>query len=61
VEFEDDESTDDDSEYNELDASEEEEWWKEDESEDLDHRTLKSTSIPPRRHGTKGEDSTLFD
>jgi hypothetical protein len=36
VEFEDDESTDDDSEYDELHDSEEEEWWKEDESEDLD-------------------------
>lgn len=36
MEFEDDESTDDDSEYDGLDDSEEEEWWKEDESEDLD-------------------------
>ncbi|KAJ5098833.1 hypothetical protein N7532_005834 [Penicillium argentinense] len=36
VEFEDDESTDDDSECNGLDDSEEEEWWKEDDSEDLD-------------------------
>jgi hypothetical protein len=35
VEFEDGESTDDDSEYDELHDSEEEEWWKEDESEDL--------------------------
>lgn len=36
MEFEDDKLADDDSEYNELDNSEEEEWWKEDESEDLD-------------------------
>jgi hypothetical protein len=35
VEFEDNESTDDDSEYDELHDSEEEEWWKEDESKDL--------------------------
>jgi hypothetical protein len=36
VEFEDDESTDSDSEYNEIDDSEEKGWWEEDESEDLD-------------------------
>ncbi|KAG2418849.1 hypothetical protein HFD88_001951 [Aspergillus terreus] len=36
AEFENDESTDDNSEYSEFDDSEEEEWWKEDESEDLD-------------------------
>ncbi|GES62937.1 zinc knuckle transcription factor [Aspergillus terreus] len=36
AEFEDDESTDDNSEYSEFNDSEEEEWWKEDKSEDLD-------------------------
>ncbi|KAF4226115.1 hypothetical protein CNMCM6805_005161 [Aspergillus fumigatiaffinis] len=36
AEFEDDESTDGDSEYNELDDFEEKYWWEEDESEDLD-------------------------
>lgn len=36
MEFEDDESTDSDSEYNEIDDSEEKGWWEEDESEDLD-------------------------
>ncbi|KAI2788540.1 hypothetical protein POX_e06558 [Penicillium oxalicum] len=36
MDFEDDESTDDGSEYNGLDDSEQEGWWREDESEDLD-------------------------
>jgi hypothetical protein len=36
VEFEDDESTGSDSEYNKIDDSEEKVWWEEDESEDLD-------------------------
>lgn len=34
MDFEDDESTEDDSEYNRLDEAEEEGWWREDESED---------------------------
>ncbi|KAJ5175296.1 uncharacterized protein N7482_001173 [Penicillium canariense] len=37
MDFEDDRSTDDGSEYNVLDDTEEEEWWREDESEDLDY------------------------
>ncbi|KAL7650403.1 hypothetical protein M752DRAFT_277798 [Aspergillus phoenicis ATCC 13157] len=37
MEFEDDELTEDGSEYNGIDDSEEEEWWKEDDSEDLGH------------------------
>ncbi|KAJ5635063.1 uncharacterized protein N7484_008376 [Penicillium longicatenatum] len=36
MDFEDDESTDDGSEYNGFDNSEQEEWWREDKSEDLD-------------------------
>lgn len=36
MDFEDDESTEDDSEYNRLDEAEEEGWWREDDSEDED-------------------------
>lgn len=36
MDFKDDESTEDDSEYNRLDEAEEEGWWREDDSEDED-------------------------
>ncbi|KAF7171079.1 hypothetical protein CNMCM5623_003535 [Aspergillus felis] len=52
VEFEEDESTDDDSEYDELDDSgEEEEWLKEDESEDLD----RERDIEEHEYTTSGD------
>jgi hypothetical protein len=51
VEFEDDESTDDDSEYNELDGTEEEEWWKENEREDLD----RERDIEEHEYTTSGD------